>query len=559
MTPIEGSGSSMTTLPPPPPPEPALSAATVVPARHTHEPRYGGDGASLDNAGVEQLASDILDVGARGPSFTNPFGKDDYDARMDAFAERVSGLDDDSAARVFDEIIEQDPGALNSWLQGDRVQSLSNDDRISTTEMSAVVDAMAMAYTNGRIDFFQASEFIGAYEASFSAPALSQDAFRATDSLLAAGSDSTIEAFRSAFAEDMLRERVIESPFGGVDTMVPAAYAMHLLEKLSPDAAADVVGGFSAGERQTIYEAVAQGGIGYINSRGEMPDLNDPMATLISSVASSTRSDMAVEIAKYAETSNDEMFFDYEDGGYQLPKDQRAEALGELLGAHGDAILDPLTEYDSDLVAGTDSRVQQVGVNALQLGNLMRLTVFNPDAASQDQAMNAVLDYAADQRQLVLEGSGMQRQDAMQSLAVLGAASQDAVNQVYVEADRAAAAREQMVGFVADLALAGLPIDGSKIAGHLGKVFGDSTVTTALEDIGGSLIDSGTEALTDEAKQAIVDALGPNMDDAEAMKQQINGFVDDAVLAGLDGDDAATIIRNSLSALPDRIDEARDR
>jgi len=552
MIPVDSTSSStVTSLPPPDAALYTPVAQTTTPAAQPAAPTSGEQ--HLDDAQVEQAASDILDVGKR------TLWSDDYDARAEAFSALVDSVDDDTAARLFAEVLDQDPGALNSWLQADRLQNLNADGRISDQGLSETVDAFATAYMDGAVSFYDGFNFIDGYENTLVAPALNAESFAATDALLAAGDPATMDAFRAKMGEDILRERVTNTEAMGVDTMLPAAYAMHLLDQVGPTAIADTLEGFNAADRQTIYDAVANGGIGYVNSQGVVPGLEDPMASLIESVAASDNGEMAVELARYAETANDDLFFDWGGSGYQDPLDARAEALGDLVIAHGDTILDALTQYDTDLV-GSDGRVQQVGVNGVQLGNLLRLTALNPDAANQTQVLNAVTDYAAGLRDTVLTDTGTARQDAIQSLAVLGAAAQDGVNQAFVEADRAAEARQQFADFVVDLALAGIPFGSSDAAKALiGETFGSAKVQEALQGFTGQIIDSQTGQLTDGAKKVIADALGEDLANAQEMTVAANNLINDAILSGLGGDDAASIIRNALTSLPDRIDEARKR
>src|SRR3546814_12086101 len=96
--------------------------------------------------------------------------------------------------------------------------------------------------------------------------------------------------------------------------------------------------------------------------------------------------DIAVAIGRYAESSNDDIFFDFYNDDKPFP--DTAQALGNLLGSeHGDAIMTALATWDSTGVAGSDGHAQQFGQNAIELGNLLRITAFNPDNPNADVAM----------------------------------------------------------------------------------------------------------------------------------------------------------------------------
>src|SRR3546814_10942526 len=52
-----------------------------------------------------------------------------------------------------------------------------------------------------------------------------------------------------------------------------------------------------------------------------------------------------------------------------------------------------LATWDSTGVAGSDGHAQQFGQNAIELGNLLRITAFNPDNPNADFAMDAVQEW----------------------------------------------------------------------------------------------------------------------------------------------------------------------
>src|SRR5262245_29706504 len=82
----------------------------------------------LSREAVERKASDILDVGDKW------FRKDDYAARMDAFAREMATLDQPGRAALMKEVLEQDPGALQSWLKRDNLNGLVKQGRVTDLE-----------------------------------------------------------------------------------------------------------------------------------------------------------------------------------------------------------------------------------------------------------------------------------------------------------------------------------------------------------------------------------------------------------------------------------------
>lgn len=86
------------------------------------------DGTHLDEAQVQQAAREVLEGGAR------TLWVDDYDERLDRFAQAAAGLDGDSASRLFAEVLRQDPGAFGSWLQAARINDLAASGRIDAGE-----------------------------------------------------------------------------------------------------------------------------------------------------------------------------------------------------------------------------------------------------------------------------------------------------------------------------------------------------------------------------------------------------------------------------------------
>src|SRR5690606_15646196 len=153
---------------------------------------------------IEDTASRILDVGDRR------FWRDDYEARMDAFAAVLEGLDPAARAELFDEILEQDGGATLSWLTVDRLDRLVGEGRITAQERTAVLEAFGQAYLDGEIELPDALAFTSLFGSGATGGiGLNPDPGPLQD-LLATLEDATgnSPAFLEAFATDVLQQRL---------------------------------------------------------------------------------------------------------------------------------------------------------------------------------------------------------------------------------------------------------------------------------------------------------------------------------------------------------------
>lgn len=94
---------------------------------------------------VTETASRVLDAGSR------PIIKDNYEQRLDYFAQEMAGKDRDFQAQVIAEIIRQDPGAFDSWLKSDRLQDLVGEGLITQQEANDLLGGFAHGLGNGTI------------------------------------------------------------------------------------------------------------------------------------------------------------------------------------------------------------------------------------------------------------------------------------------------------------------------------------------------------------------------------------------------------------------------
>lgn len=94
---------------------------------------------------VTETASRVLDAGAR------PIIRDNYEQRLDYFAQEMAGKDRDFQAQVIAEIIRQDPGAFDSWMKSDRLQDLVGEGLITQQEATDLLAGFAHGLENGTI------------------------------------------------------------------------------------------------------------------------------------------------------------------------------------------------------------------------------------------------------------------------------------------------------------------------------------------------------------------------------------------------------------------------
>jgi hypothetical protein len=90
---------------------------------------------------------------------------------------------------------------------------------------------------------------------------------------------------------------------------------------------------------------------------------------------------LAIEIAKFAETSDDKIFYD----GIK-PRGARADALGGLFNQHSEAILNEFTDF-ADPTPEHRKVTMESEIDRIQLANLMRLTAMNPDYSKNSESM----------------------------------------------------------------------------------------------------------------------------------------------------------------------------
>ncbi len=499
----------------PPPAQGPRSAHTATQASYPAGggPVGGTGGIHLTDSQVQSEASHILGVGDR------TLWTDDYDARMRAFGGEMGQLDADSAKRLFEAVTSKDGGAYDSWLQGPRMLDQVKD----PDQQAAIVNAFSRAYQEGKAgDSWQALDFLSGGQGSAltqGAMAVESGGLSNVDKVLGAGSYWITDGVRETLGGDLMKQYVGQQ---GNFNMAGAALATHIMSgSPDPTMTARVYAGFNADDRAKIFQGVNEMGQGYVRT-GQA----DPMAQLVNSVDSQswntlsrtpdgkTYGDLAVELVRDANIPGDL------DGRPLFPNDDRqadpgrAQAFSQLFIDNRDKILDTMTDTRHlDLDASTSNpNDTYVGNDGVALANLLRATALDSGNPLQKQMTASLSGYIREQKDAINGTDETARQQGLMHLGGLGAASTEAVSQLGDDLAGDQAARQAVVGFLADVALSAVPVAGGALSKEADKaltdMFGDGIVQKLSSKVSGKLIDTATGTLTDQAKQQLVDLVG---------------------------------------------------
>ena len=526
-----------------------MSGPSAVPMSPSPaHPQLPTDGSRLpedtvSDEQIQQTAQEILDTGDR--IFT-----DDYDSRAVRFGQEMAKLSPEDRARLVQELMRRDSGALHSWLRLDIIDRMQNEGRMTQQEYAAIAEGFVQACNSGGISQDQAETFLQIQSlASDHAPMTVDKQFQQLrEFLAAAGHGPEAQAFREDLAESLLARSLGDKSAWSFHA--PGLAMQIAADSGDPDMAARVfndvlvANGGSDATRSKLLDAIGQSSIGYQNSLGAVDGLANPLATLIDSVARQPNTtqwnDIAVAIARYAETSRNEIFYDsYTD----KPLPELSKALSNLLaGEHGTAVLDALTEWNMSGVPGRDGHAQRFGQNAIELGNLLRLTAFNPDNPDAGKVMSTLQEWTQLRKDYL---NGVQRDDyppgmsvaqAREQLGMLGGAAFDAVQQMKIDQDNRAAATQALVGFVVDLGLSIVPGGGKLselVAGDLKTAFGNNATVNRIIDQALSGGDTLSSAAIAQLKKDIAGALSEDQVNLETLRTTASNFVSSAVVSGL--------------------------
>ncbi len=527
---------------------------------------------------IEQIASDVLDVG--DPRWR----RDDYEARMDAFAQEIEKLDPSARAALFDEILEQDSGAPHSWLTVERLNDLVAEGRITDAERGAIFDAFGEAYVNGDISFEDAMSFTNVLgNGSFGPLGLTPDPSALNQFLgTLTGSNSPYSsAFVEKFATEMLQERVFSDP----PILLPgeqgplAGILFNALDQAGGSTAVNnVLDSLDDEQRTSLRDVLSAEGVAFTHMADQGGNVRDPMAILIETVSRHGSDAEVVELVQFvdAHSSGNALENHYYDIDNR-PLDARAEALGELFVTHSDTILEQLTVANPAQVTGSaNDRDTVVGSNLAALSNLVRLTGLNPDNSRSAAVMDAIGEFTAENIRLgntpensdvngdgTIDGDDTALIDAGNGrAAMIGAVMQDAVSAGYADLRADIAARDAFVGFLLDVAISAIPVAGDLAAGAIAKqVKGALNLSDAVEEqiadslsaIPKDLLTDAQGALTDQAKAAIIEALPEDYQYLEGIKENSNNFIEAVIIGASDRDYQIT---ESMSDYRSYIDQA---
>jgi hypothetical protein len=502
---------------------------------------------SINNPDPVAAAHKVLSTGGGGL-----FGiGQDYDSRVATLANDLSQGDASYREAVMKEIFKEDPNALQ-WLTPARANALQQNGRISNE--GDIAEGLAAAYNHGDLPQQTYYEGQAPYTAQLSyakGTALDQmvrgfsgpeglqgqatSAQNVRDFLDFMDSSRGPEAtqFRINFADHLIGTYVAGPGASAVQynhpeqQSVAASIAANLLSEASvqnPNAATGVLSQYKD-QIPTILQAAENGGNWMtlnnvtVNSDGRIFNsvhVGSGVPQLIGAVAqspeSATNDAVAVAFARLPATTP---------GLFKSPNadaQQNTTNLGQLFTTHFQGIMTALTNYDQgDVGVKNGLTVNQYMENAADLGSLLNVTAFNPNSPWAFDVKTMLTNYAGSLKtQLNTPGlSGPAQTKASDQLAMVTAAADDALAQRYNDIQAQTQATKDTVAFIANLALAGLPVGDmakDKVAGLISDAFGDSSgrIATALTGVTKSLIGTGTDQLSSDAQAALVKALGPN-------------------------------------------------
>lgn len=498
----------------------------------------------------------VLDTGSR-------WGTDDYDARMMELAKELGRGDASYREQLMAEIFKQDRGAMSSWLTPERANSMRHDGRISQDDKAMIAESLAAAYNgghipqaeigvgpepgtgkDGRAQFNELDQLLAGYKNSGLGgsydPVESSQHLREFLDLMDASKGPEAREFRQKYAQHLIDQYVLNEAAAFNNPMLrdaAAGLATNLLggDLAHPQTAAEGIAKYDGSQLKTIMEAAARSNGLYSEEvlRGQADErgidardifVPDGAAALMLSVASegSPAGDKAaVKLSRLAASAPDA----FKGQGAE----NRVNALTLAVSNHHKAVLDGLTDYDRKLIATVDDvNLQQYMQNASDLGALFKLTLFDPKSKYSNLLQQKITDYAGDQSKQINQSGP--NDEAAGHMSMLQASLTDGVRQGYQQLADDKAKQQEMLGFIVDLAVAGLPISkwtSSGIKKVLSETFGDNPkLQEALKTPLEQMFDKTTGKLTDAGKKAIVEALGQEEGNLEIAKNGANQLVE---------------------------------
>lgn len=513
-------------------------------------------------------AERILQIGVRD-------GTDDYAARLDAFTEVMDSGDAAFRDALMQEIMDRDPDAINSWLNPVEINAAVDSGLISSQQRAAIAESLAAAYNDGH-PALAPGDPVGHPPLSRSpldAPLYEYHSSTGSDSgqvqrSLAVsgfvefiGSSQGPEAalFRTDYSRHLIDQYVLPGTSDSHRSAAAAGLAASLMsgDPARPDLTVRALSGYDPSELERIFGEMEASRYVYAESPALMREtaeagiditsvtLPESLTQVYAAIARSSNPDagpLALDVARVA--SRNQGWFDSAETG-DLGS-ARLDALMTMVVGHDETILDALTEYDrSGARSISDVGRIQYEVNASELGQLFQLTLFNPDAVgllSHSDLQGSIIQYAGDltaQINAANDGNAAGFDEPAGRLAMLSAATDNAIAQGYADLRDQQAARLAQISFIVDLVLVAVPASSrtrEKLVELVGGVLPEGVLDRVLERVSGNLVDRATGRLTNEAKQAIAEVVGE--DEAHLIEQQglQTGFKE-ALVSGIDNEE----------------------
>src|SRR5690606_27062034 len=302
-------------------------------------------------------AERILDVGVRWGPIT-----DDYEARLEAFAEAMQNGDATFRQELMGEILSRDKGALNSWLSVDIIDNETDGGRISGVQRSIIGEALAGAYNDGHPAFENSpirtadgtelevnalDGFVLQYSDSGGGdPLEAADRVSAFIDLINSSQGLDARQFREVYAAQLLTGDTVHNPdlAGTLQNQTAISVLDGLRESGDLDTFLDQVALSQNRLGTASLEGLANGNPNY-----DVRDIamSDGLSQLMRAVAGNTSPEaaaLAVEIASSPSAHGD--WFETNGRYSREVVDERTLALSSTFASHSEQVLDALTVYD---------------------------------------------------------------------------------------------------------------------------------------------------------------------------------------------------------------------
>lgn len=533
---------------------------------------------------LEDLAKELHSVG------DIKHKKDDYDKRLDALAsDFLPKLSDEDRGRFMGAVFDGDKGATGSWLQGDRLDKLVADGRISADDRRTVLSSLASGYNNGQVDKDVTWDFLkmGGVDGEIvdKNPAGSRagadyqnenNSGEVFDRLLAGlddgkgGVNQEFSKFVEKFSIDQINDG---APGNDKDANSRGDYLGLLInaaDRAGPDQSVinNILHGVDKEKREQVIDDISKG---FSKVTTENAWLNrddsklsdaynrDPMNLIIKAVANDKESrysddkrSYAGDLAEYVYTQSANN--PYGDNGFytdkNMPKEGRQEALNELMLKKGAEIFDTKRLGESGI--GEDGETNSTR-NVRIMANLERLTGLSPTNEQGTEVLNKLAGnadmWSKDYINALKSDNENEKLQATQKLTHLMASTEQAVLDGFSDKAEDDAARKADLESMMNLFVGLLPGGdslGTGLRSSFKSVFGeDSGAVRALDKVletgAGEAADG---AATDLLKGKVVDALSKSGNEDKYLKaftENANVFIEDQLLRELSGDQYAGI------------------